>query len=87
LAGLSRQHSYFENGFNLSTGLIHHVENYTAVSPLAPFRGEGESNPDKTEADNHVPGTDSGYWVTGRGHIEDDNPDESSEKGSDHYRG
>ena len=44
---------------------------------LSPFSREAESNPDKAEADNHVPGADIWNRETSLGHIEDYDPEEA----------
>lgn len=51
---------------------------------LAPARSEGEPNTDEGKAHNHVPGPDIGDWVASLGNIEDDDPEESDEKGPNH---
>ena len=53
---------------------------------LAPACGEGEADADKGEAHNHVPSSDIWNWVTGLGNIENDDPEEADEEGSDHRR-
>ena len=80
------QQNYFSaGGFNLSTGVIHYVENYRRViRQLPPFSGEGESHADKTEADNHVPRTNARNWIAGRCNIKNDYPDKADKKSSDH---
>ena len=54
---------------------------------LPPFGGKGESHAYKAESDHHIPGAHARHRVTCRGHIKDYDPDETSEKSSDHYRG
>ena len=54
---------------------------------LSPFSREAKSNPNKTEADNHVPGADIWNRETSLGHIEDYDPEEADQEISDHYRG
>lgn len=62
------------------------MENYTAVIRSTPLRGEGEADANEAETDDHVPGANSGHWVTSRGHVENNDPDKSGEKCSNHHR-
>ena len=51
---------------------------------LTPTGSEGEPKADEGKAHNHVPGPDIGDWVASLGDIEDDDPEESDEKGPNH---
>ena len=44
---------------------------------LTPAGGQRETDADKAEAHNHVPGANIGYWVLGLGNVEDHDPEES----------
>ena len=51
---------------------------------LAPASGEREAQTNKTEAHDHVPRSDIRNWVGGRADVEDNDPDQASQKGGDH---
>ena len=54
---------------------------------LTPAGGQRETDADKAEAHNHVPGANIGYWVLGLGNVEDHNPKEANEKRANHCWG
>ena len=54
---------------------------------LTPAGGQRETDADKAEAHNHVPGANIGYWVLGLGNVEDHDPEESDKESANHCWG
>ena len=71
-------------------GLSTDVENYRLVIRfwlLAPFGCQGEPGGNKAKANDHIPGSNMRNWVLGSRDVEDNDPDQTGDKGAHHCWG